>query len=320
MANTHFGNIGDIWKHLALAEILAIERPHRYWESHAGSASYPLAPSPERDYGIYGFLGRASGSRDLRTCRFRLLLEELHGSSASPAIYPGSPLVAMKMLGREAAYLFCDIDGSSLVTIRETARILGIPAEALNCVEGDGPTTVLEAALDLPQADLARTLVLIDPFWIDMPPGNRDSRTQVEQVSPLDLFSRLAGMDAAAVLWYSFDSPAARAACRDKIQLSLRAQAIAHEGSGLWCGEILIKGLGDRDLGFDPGVGGCGILASGLGAQAAKAAGRLGRELARVYAQVVAPGGRSGALDFEVIAFADSAERKAGQRGSGRCR
>gem|GEM_PF-3449085 len=35
MANKHFGSIGDIWKHLPLAEILEIERPRNYWESHA---------------------------------------------------------------------------------------------------------------------------------------------------------------------------------------------------------------------------------------------------------------------------------------------
>jgi hypothetical protein len=38
MANRHFGKIGAVWKHLALAEILAGENPRAYWESHAGCA------------------------------------------------------------------------------------------------------------------------------------------------------------------------------------------------------------------------------------------------------------------------------------------
>ncbi len=38
MANRHFGRIGDVWKHLPLAEILLLETPRRYWETHAGSA------------------------------------------------------------------------------------------------------------------------------------------------------------------------------------------------------------------------------------------------------------------------------------------
>jgi 23S rRNA (adenine2030-N6)-methyltransferase len=53
MANIHYGNIGDIWKHLPLAEILAIEAPSAYWESHAGSSHYALTHSPEREYGIF---------------------------------------------------------------------------------------------------------------------------------------------------------------------------------------------------------------------------------------------------------------------------
>ena len=50
MANVHYARIGDVWKHLSLAEVLRIGCPRRYWESHAGSSSYPLTRSPERDY------------------------------------------------------------------------------------------------------------------------------------------------------------------------------------------------------------------------------------------------------------------------------
>jgi 23S rRNA A2030 N6-methylase RlmJ len=37
MANPHFGKLGDVWKHAALAEVLERERPRRYAETHAGS-------------------------------------------------------------------------------------------------------------------------------------------------------------------------------------------------------------------------------------------------------------------------------------------
>jgi hypothetical protein len=53
MANIHYGNIGDVWKHLPLAEILSMEAPNTYWESHAGSSQYPLTHSAERDYGVF---------------------------------------------------------------------------------------------------------------------------------------------------------------------------------------------------------------------------------------------------------------------------
>jgi len=56
VANRHYAKIADVWKHLPLTELLAVERPTRYLESHAGSAQYPLTASPERDYGFAGSL------------------------------------------------------------------------------------------------------------------------------------------------------------------------------------------------------------------------------------------------------------------------
>ena len=47
MAKGHYARIGDVWKHLPLAEVLSIERPGRYWESHAGPSSYSLTRSPD---------------------------------------------------------------------------------------------------------------------------------------------------------------------------------------------------------------------------------------------------------------------------------
>jgi hypothetical protein len=37
--NNHFAELGDVWKHLPLAEILRINPPRQYCETHAGSAS-----------------------------------------------------------------------------------------------------------------------------------------------------------------------------------------------------------------------------------------------------------------------------------------
>ena len=42
MTNPYFGDFGDVWKHLVLAEVLSLERPLAYWETHAGSARYAL--------------------------------------------------------------------------------------------------------------------------------------------------------------------------------------------------------------------------------------------------------------------------------------
>ena len=56
MANRHFASLADMWKHLVLVEVLSIERPSRYWESHAGSATYEMVDDTERSYGVRRFL------------------------------------------------------------------------------------------------------------------------------------------------------------------------------------------------------------------------------------------------------------------------
>ena len=111
MANPHFGNIGDIWKHLPLAAILALERPARYWESHCGSARYTLSTSMGRDYGIFYFLKNVSRSDVLRSSAYNRTLEELEDMNGSAPSYPGSPLIAMMLLRNSAeSFVFCDTD------------------------------------------------------------------------------------------------------------------------------------------------------------------------------------------------------------------
>ena len=45
MANKNFGNIGDVWKHVVLAEVLEREPPAWYAETHAGSGAYAVVHS-----------------------------------------------------------------------------------------------------------------------------------------------------------------------------------------------------------------------------------------------------------------------------------
>ena len=111
MANPFYGNIGDVWKHLALAAILTAARPRQYWESHAGSAAYPLTHAPHRDLGAFRFLAGAPAAPALRaSAYFRVLAA--HAADPAP-VYPGSPLLALEVLGgRARRLLFCDLDGA----------------------------------------------------------------------------------------------------------------------------------------------------------------------------------------------------------------
>lgn len=165
VANIHFGNIGDLWKHLPLAEILSIEKPPQYWESHAGSAQYPLTHSLGRDYGVFHFLEHVAESAVLHISTFTRLLDKLTQKDGHLLIYPGSPFTAMQLLKPDTTrFLFCDTDVTSLNTIRDSARTLGILEINVECVQGDGISTLLERASRLLGNDLRETFVHIDPY------------------------------------------------------------------------------------------------------------------------------------------------------------
>jgi 23S rRNA A2030 N6-methylase RlmJ len=52
MANPHFANLGDAWKHLLLTEVISSLRPGHYVETHAGSAAFN-EQSAAADAGVY---------------------------------------------------------------------------------------------------------------------------------------------------------------------------------------------------------------------------------------------------------------------------
>src|SRR6516162_8570381 len=60
MANQHFGNIGDVWKHVVLAEVLEREPPAWYAETHAGSAAYAVGSQRRARVWLRAFPGGRS--------------------------------------------------------------------------------------------------------------------------------------------------------------------------------------------------------------------------------------------------------------------
>jgi len=117
VANRHYAKIGDVWKHLALAQLLQTQAPAAYWESHAGAADYALTHSLARDYGAYYFFDNAQRSEGLLRTPYYEILRSLASGAGELRTYPGSPLIAMKVLKDAATrFLFCDIDRDSLST------------------------------------------------------------------------------------------------------------------------------------------------------------------------------------------------------------
>jgi 23S rRNA A2030 N6-methylase RlmJ len=287
MVNVHYARIGDVWKHLPLAEILAIERPGSYWESHAGSSSYPLTRSPERDYGVFLFLERAVRSLVLEGSAYRRLLS-LRDRGETPTTYPGSPLIAMGLLGgTRGRFVFCDLDRVSLANIAEDARALGITSDRVRLVQGDGVSTLEEDLARLTEEEASGTFLHVDPYR-PLEPGHGGE-------SPLGLFARAAERGVGCMLWYGFDAGEARA-----VVLEALHERIA---GGAWYGEVSLHAEDLSEVGFDPGVLGCGVVVCNVGQEALAACSRLGESLAQAYAGARLPNGRDGALEFEEGTF-----------------
>lgn len=291
MANHHFGKLADVWKHLPLAEILATDRPAHYWESHAGSAAYPMVDDAERRYGALGVWDAATvgGAPGLAGSRYLAALRAVNGPGERLTRYPGSARLAMAELGDGATYLLCDTDPVSAGSLRAAAAETGLDGR-IDVVEGDG-RNVLAAAL-AGAADPGSVLAFVDPFdpWA-VGPGGR---------SALGLGRCLLAAGAALVYWYGYDRPERRCWALDEL-------AEGGHGAALWCGDIRVTAWGepavrdDGDLGTatTPGTG-CGIVCGHVSAPALRRAAAVGEALVATYAGARLPGGGPGRLELTI--------------------
>lgn len=275
MANKHFGNIGDIWKHLPLAEILHIEKPRQYWESHAGSAAYEYTFSPERDLGAGYFFANVENVDLLKSSQFY--------KNFSPSflgdeqIYPGSPLIALQMRSQSfAKALFCDIESESLNSIKQAAKDLRIADSKIDARLGDGVIIVSDESAGISVNTASDIFILIDPYCIFDESGNG--------LNPLHLFWNLTSRGFKTMLWYSFSASCHYKALMYALKSSLDVLKLKRLIEKIWCGEISSKsawGKGKADINM--GIMGCGLICGNLSAGAISACRRLGIALADLY-------------------------------------
>lgn len=286
MANRHFASIGDVWKHLPLAEIMSLEGPVRYWESHAGSASYHLTHSPERDYGVFRFMEHTPKPPSLSDSVYLRMLQAQAGHEEL-ATYPGSPLIAMTLLRDRASFILCDTDGESVRTIRECAYELGLTTDRAQARHADGVLTLAEVASHLSEEEARLTLAFIDPY--------QHFKTSANDTSPIQLFTSLCGQGIMAILWYGYDAFWYRDAILGEVK------RLADPSSGLWCGDIHLVAIDDLTFNYNPGVLGCGVACGNLNDESKAACDRLGHALEEIYADSVFPSGHSGAIRYATL-------------------
>jgi len=277
MANRHFGKLADVWKHVALTEVLEREQPRRYAETHAGSGAYPMVSDRERQFGILRFLRVAEGSGVIARSRYRAITASwLDGRG----LYPGSPLLAMTALGDTSSYLLCDLDPGSAADLRHWASELNL--HRCEVAQADGMAAVA-AWLDRHTGE--SRLVHIDPFDPDASaPGG---------YSALDLAARVADSGTALVYWYGYGQADEQAWAHTRL--------IAQTRTPLWCGDVMVTGTsrtaGDLGLATTPGTG-FGVILANVQPGTADACTALGNALAEAYADALLPDGSRGSLTF----------------------
>ena len=275
MANRHFAKFADIWKHLPLLEVLRVERPSRYWETHAGSAFYALTPSPEREYGVFHFLASVNTPPLTDSAYYRTLASLPH-LDGIPVRYPGSAALAMLALGANARYLLCDQDPASAADLEQAALTMGLE-DNVEVVRSDGPSTVLAAFESLLQDEGAGTVCHIDPF---------DSFAAVpDGPSSIELFQRLVEGGIASVYWYAFEDPGQRGWLKSQLAVDIP----------VWYGDILLP---ERD---ESGLIGLGVALANVSAAAVERCTALGEALERMYDGARLPSGARGSISFMTL-------------------
>lgn len=144
----HVGNHGDVWKHVAWCAVLDALRPTAVLDTHAGEGGYTLGPTGEWTAGV-GRLWSASGAgADPSVRRY---LDALAALGTARLSYPGSPQLALHLLGPDARWRGFELQA-------DAARVLqGKLADArAEVVVGDGYG-----------ATGGEELALIDPPYVE---------------------------------------------------------------------------------------------------------------------------------------------------------
>jgi 23S rRNA (adenine2030-N6)-methyltransferase len=194
----HAGNVGDVWKHCVLVEVLrrAATTAARvsYVETHAGEGRYSLGATGEWTEGIGRlWAGVDPTAADDAVTRYVALCRRLGAGDARPARYPGSPVLARAVLGPQALLALWERDARAFARLGEETR----GEVHTRLVEGDGLEGLgeeLRTAESRPDAVVA----LVDP-----PYNQKRDWTLV----PDALAAALAGSSRACVmLWYPVKS------------------------------------------------------------------------------------------------------------------
>ncbi len=244
MAYRHYGNIGDIWKHLSLCDIVSGEEVKTYVETNSAYFDYKLENTPGQQYGIGHFSRKAASNKKLRESEyFRVISPYL-----SKGRYPGSFAQVISILnGKDCNYICFDTDRTALESLRANAAQLDISGR-LDTRNTDSIGGFLKLVPELDE----KSFVHIDPYLINQEDDNGDTY--------LKGFLKAAQKGIMCLMWYGFMT------LREKKKLNrlIGKETIRVKGRKISCTEIILRSIMENSVPFSPGIMGCGILTANL--------------------------------------------------------
>lgn len=242
MGYTHYGKQAEVWKHLPLCDLIAIEKPSVYVETNSAYAEYNLQATSEQRYGIYHFLEKAATHAVNDS-----LYSRLEGAALAENRYIGSPGLAMSILGGESRYIFFDIERDALRSVEEFGKKQGL-RDQIELHWGDSVAGMQEVLPRLPRS----SFIHIDPYRIDL--ANANGYTY------LDVFEQAARLHLKCFLWYGYQTLQEKEALEGLIKSRCREI----DGVVFSCHALTLSLIERDKTPCEPGVLGSGLLTSNL--------------------------------------------------------
>jgi 23S rRNA (adenine2030-N6)-methyltransferase len=266
MPYPHFGNIGDIWKHLPLCEIIACEKIDCYVETNSAFAEYDLFGTVTQKYGVFHFYEQSGQNSVLNNSKYYQILKSINPENKIKK-YLGSPGLAIEILQQNTnRFIFYDIEQEPLESIGIYSKIKNI-GKKIELYNSDSLASMFSLSGSLDKD----SFIFIDPYLI----------TNVDNFGRnyLDLFKHLSEKGYKCFLWYGFTTHEEK----NILNTIIREAVQIDEAHGSTCIEIIIKSIQKDFIKINPGILGCGILTANLSNSSNTKINHLCDELVKIY-------------------------------------
>lgn len=268
MPYSHYGEIGDVWKHLPLCFFLTEEKPTVYVESNSAFPIYRLNQTDERKYGIFHLFEQAgNGGRylNIENSPYLQILKKIPGNQETLQTYLGSPGLALEILKDTSQFIFCDIEADPLQNIMDYVEQIHLD-DRIKTMQGDSIDRLWHETENMGK----ETFLHIDPYRIFE--KNAKGRCY------FDLFVRAINRGIKTMLWYGFETLEEQKEMHAKMR-----EALGNSDIELFGIDFYIEGIGDSVMEVNPGVPGCGIMIANLSRPSAQKFKQYASELEEIY-------------------------------------